>query len=172
MTPAPGASELSRPIDLRQVVDGPVDIVATPEERAALAKRFGLVAIDKMEARVTLETGDDAIEARGRLTAQIVQSCAVSGDDLPAKIDEPIRLRFVPEQAIEAEELELEEEQLDEIAYSGSGFDLGEAVAQSLALAIDPYAVGPNAEQARKDAGISDEASSGAFAVLAALKKS
>ena len=29
-----------RPIDLRQVVDGPVEIVATPEERAALAKRF------------------------------------------------------------------------------------------------------------------------------------
>ncbi len=51
-------------------------------------------------------------------------------------------------------------------------FDLGEAVAQSLALAIDPYAVGPSAEQARKDAGLGDEAASGPFAALAGLKKS
>ena len=60
---------------------------------------------------------------------------------------------------------------LDEIPFEGHVFDLGEAVAQSLALAIDPYAVGPNAEQARKDAGIGDEAASGPFAALAALKK-
>jgi hypothetical protein len=44
-------------------------------------------------------------------------------------------------------------------------------VAQSLSLAVDPYAAGPNAEQARKDAGLGDEAASGPFAALAALKK-
>ena len=171
MTPAPSAPELSRPIDLRQVVDGTVEIVATSEERAALAKRFGIVAIHKLEARVMLAAGDDAVEARGRLIADIVQSCAISGDDLPAKIDEAVRLRFVPEKTIEAEEIDLEADQLDEIEYTGTSFDLGEAIAQTLALAIDPYAVGPNAEQARREAGISDEASSGPFAALAALKK-
>lgn len=171
MTQVPGPPELSRPIDLRQVIDGSADVIATPDERTALAKRFGLVRIDKLEAHVTLATGDDGVDARGRLRAEIVQSCAVSGDDLPAKIDEPVRLRFVPEQTVVADEVELEADQLDEIEYSGTSFDLGEAIAQTLALAIDPYAVGPNAEQARKDAGISDEAASGAFAALAALKK-
>jgi hypothetical protein len=96
----------------------------------------------------------------------------VSGDDLAVTIDEPLVLRFVPEKKVTETEIELEERELDEIPYSGTAFDLGEAVAQSLALAIDPYAVGPNAEQARQEAGLSEEAASGPFAALAALKKS
>lgn len=167
MTPA----EFSRPIDRRHLVARPIRLEATAEERDALAKRFGLVAIHRLEAEMELVADGDAVDARGRLGADIVQSCAVSGDDLAVTIDEPLTLRFVPEQAIEEEDIELEESQLDEIPYDGDVFDLGEAVAQSLSLAIDPYAVGPNAEQARKDAGLGDEAASGPFAALAALKK-
>jgi hypothetical protein len=44
-------------------------------------------------------------------------------------------------------------------------------VAQSLALAIDPYIVGPNGRAVRKKAGLLDEAAAGPFAALAALKK-
>lgn len=166
------APELSRLVDLRQVIDKPVAIEASEAERAALARRFGLVRIDRLEAEVALVVDGEAIDAKGRLRAAVVQSCAVSGDDLAVAIDEPLVLRFVPEREITETEIELEERELDEIPYSGTAFDLGEAVAQSLALAIDPYAVGPNAEQARKDAGLSDQAASGPFAALAALKKS
>ena len=49
--------------------------------------------------------------------------------------------------------------------------DPGEAVAQSLALAIDPFAEGPGAEEARRRAGILSESAAGPFAALAALKK-
>jgi len=163
--------EFSRPIDRRHLTARPTRVEASADERSALARRFGLIAVDRLEAEVELIADGETIDARGRLTAEIVQSCAVSGDDLPVTVDEPLALHFVPEQKIEAEELELEEHQLDEIPYTGDVFDLGEAVAQSLALAIDPYAVGPNAEQARKEAGLSDEAASGPFAALAALKK-
>lgn len=164
--------ELSRPIDLRQVIDKPVAIEASEDERKALARRFGLVRIDRLEANVELAVDGEAIDAKGRLRAAVVQSCAVSGDDLAVAIDEPLVLRFVPEKEVTETEIELEERELDEIPYSGTAFDLGEAVAQSLALAIDPYAVGPNAEQARQEAGLSDQAASGPFAALAALKKS
>ena len=163
--------EFSRPIDRRQITAKPVRLEADAGECAALAKRFGLIAIGKLEAELALEADGDAVNASGRLSAEVVQSCAVSGEDLPVAIDEPLALRFVPEQTIEQEEVELQETELDEIPYTGETFDLGEAVAQSLALAIDPYAVGPNAEQARKDAGLADEAASGPFAALAALKK-
>ena len=95
------------------------------------------------------------------MTADFVQSCAVSGDDLPISIEEQITLRFVPAATLEAseedEEIELAEEELDEIAYEGTSFDLGEAVAQSLALAIDPYAVGPEADEARRRHGLVEE---------------
>ena len=163
--------ELSRLIDLRQVVANPVAVTATDDERKALARRFALVRIDRLEAEVALDVDGDAVNARGRLRAAIVQSCAVSGEDLAVSIDEPLDLRFVPEVAATAEEVDLKKSELDEIPYAGTSIDLGEAVAQSLALAIDPYLVGPNAEAARKQAGLLDEAAAGPFAALAALKK-
>lgn len=163
--------EFSRPIDRRQITARPVRIEANEAERAALARRFAIVSIGRLEAELELIVDGDAVEARGRLGADIVQSCAVSGEDLAVTIDEPLALRFVPEQPVEGDEIELETGELDELPYDGHVFDLGEAVAQSLALAIDPYAVGPNAEKARKEAGITDEAATGPFAALAALKK-
>lgn len=172
MTQADGFTpEFSRVIDRRYITIHPPQLVATPEERAALARRFALVSIARLEANVTLSVEGDVIEAKGRVVADIVQSCAVSGDDLPATIDEPLTLRFVPEVPIEDEELELEESQLDEIPYAGTTFDLGEAVAQSVALAIDPFATGPNADKVRKEKGLLDEGSAGPFAALLALKK-
>lgn len=166
-------SEFSRIVDLRHFPDRPQELAATPEECAALARRFLLVTVNSLSARITLTRYESAVSAVGRIHADIVQSCAVSGEDLPATIDEEISLRFVPEAPPGApdEEIELAEDDLDEIPYQDNAIDLGEAVAQSMALAIDPYAIGPQAKAARARAGIVDEAASGPFAALAALKK-
>jgi uncharacterized metal-binding protein YceD (DUF177 family) len=164
------APEFSRLVDERQLTPKPITIEATAEERGDLARRFGIVAIHQLQATLRLERAGEAVMARGRLSASIVQSCAVSGEDLPVRIDEPLALRFVPAKPVEAEELELEADELDEIEFEGHELDLGEAVAQSLALAIDPYATGPEAERVRKEV-LGDEAASGPFAALAALKK-
>jgi uncharacterized metal-binding protein YceD (DUF177 family) len=162
--------EFSRLVDARQVTAKPISIEATAEERKALARRFGIVAVHQLQATVRLERTGEALAGRGKLSAAIVQSCAVSGEDLPVQIDEPLALRFVPAAQPEDEEIELAAEDLDEIPFDGETIDLGEAVAQSLALAIDPYATGPEAERVRKEV-LSDEAASGPFAALAALKK-
>ncbi|WP_285713587.1 YceD family protein [Erythrobacter oryzae] len=177
MSGAPPLSELSRMIKTRPLAGGPVVIEASAEERAALALRFGLGAVEALRAEVALEQRPRAIRATGRLTATIQQPCAISGEDFPVAIDEPIDLRFVDEgqrPATEAEEIELEADDCDEIGYSGEMFDLGEAVAQTLGLAIDPYAEGPNADAARKAAGIVQEGEQlGPLAdLLAGLKKS
>ena len=165
-------TEFSRMVDRRSVNAAPLRLVADEPERKALARRFGLIAVDRLEAEVTLEADGEAVDAKGTLSAEIVQTCAVSGDDLPVRIEEPLTLRFVPEAPVTEEELELAEEQLDEIAYSGTSFDLGEAVAQSLALAIDPYATSPEADRVRREKGLAEEQASGPFAALAALKDS
>ena len=165
------APEFSRLVDERQITSKPFQLEASAEERGALAKRFGLVAIERLEATVAIERQGEALAARGKLSAAIVQSCAVSGEDLPVTIDEPLALRFVPAAPEPAEEeIELAESDFDEIPFEGHVFDLGEAVAQSLALAIDPYATGPEAERVRKEKGLSDEGASGPFAVLKGLK--
>mgnify|MGYP006139369497 CR=1 FL=1 len=60
--------------------------------------------------------------------------------------------RFVPEGSIEVaddEEIELASDSPDEIEFDGESFDVGEAVAQSLGLAINPYAEGPRADAVR-----------------------
>jgi hypothetical protein len=153
-------SELPRPIRTRPLPGGEVVIEADAAERAALAARFGLGAVDSLVATIALEQRPRAIRATGRLRAAIMQPCAISGEDFPVTIDEAIDLRFVEEHqrpVAENEEIELEADDCDEIEYAGEMFDLGEAVAQTLGLAIDPYAEGPNADAARRAAGIVPE---------------
>lgn len=181
MSEAAPAPEFTRPISLRQIVGHPVELEASDAERLALAKRFAITSVDRLSAQVSLDRKGDRIDAQGTLVADIVQACVVSGEDFPVHIEEDIGVRFVPEGSIHPAlqedgeiEIELDHSDLDEIEYAGETFDLGEAVAQSLALAIDPYAEGPNADAARKKAGIvSDDAPSGplAEALGAALKK-
>lgn len=164
-------SEFTRMIDLRGIGSEPLRLEASAEERAALAGRFALVAVKSFSAEVTLVPNGTKVTADGRIKAEIVQSCAVSGEDLAASIDEPVHLHFVPAiRASRPEEIELEAEELDEIEYTGTAFDLGEALAQELALAIDPFATGPAADRARQEAGLAGEAASGPFAALAALR--
>ena len=162
--------EFSRPFDVRQLDHRAVQLIADEGERAALAKRFGIVRIDRLEAEVVLERDGEALNATGTLEADIIQSCAVSAEDLPVEVREPLAFRFVPETGGHRpdEEVELDSDELDQIEFSGTTVDLGEAVAQSVALAIDPFLTGPDAEAARKL--LNDEGAS-PFAALAALKK-
>lgn len=165
--------EFSRPVDLREIGDKPLHLEANDAERRRLAGRFAITSIESLVADITLVPDGPVVRATGRLRAEITQQCAISGEDFPVSIDEAIDLRFVPPVGTHTpdEEIELDAEDCDEIEYEGTAFDLGEAVAQSLALAIDPFAEGPNAEAARKAAGLSDEAASGPFAALASLRK-
>lgn len=172
MSPLP-PPEFSRKVDIREIGDKPVHLSANAEECAALARRFGIVAIQRLEAEVSLEPRGQTIRATGTLFADIVQSCAISAEDLPLHIIEPLLIRFVPTRAAPRPqaEIELAAEDCDEVEYTGTTFDLGEEVAQSLAVAIDPFAVGPMAEEARRKAGLLDAKNSGPFAGLKDLKR-
>ncbi len=174
-------TELSRLVKTKGLPADLIVIEADAGERAALASRFGLPGIDSLLAEIALEQRPKAIRANGTLTAAIRQTCAISGEDFPATIQEVIELRFVEKGTIDPAldesselEVELEADDCDEIEYSGDEFDLGEAIAQTLGLAIDPYAEGPDADTARKAAGITREGEQdGPLAdALAALKKS
>lgn len=164
--------EFSHMIDIRQVNDTPLVLEPSEDERRRLAGRFGIAAIDTMRAELRLACDGAKVEAKGHLTAKIMQMCAISGEDFPVRISEPVALRFVPPlQAYQPdEEIEITADDCDEIEYEGTTFDLGEAVAQTLALAIDPFAEGPNADKARAEHRLGGDVASGAFAALAALK--
>ncbi len=167
------APEYSHLIDLRQITDAPVTLEPDADARRRLAGRFTIPAIAAMQATVQLLRDGERVTATGRLTADVIQACRVSAEDFPVRIDEAIHFRFVPPGSaiVPDEEVELTAEDCDEIVYEGTAFDLGEAVAQTLALAIDPFAEGPNADAFRAHHGLGEESLSGPFAALAALKK-
>lgn len=149
-------------------------VEASAAECAALSERFGLPAVHTLAAEVQFTPHGDAVDARGRIIASFEQRCAVSDEPFANTLEEPIAFRFVAALAPhgEAEEIEFAKDAPDEIEYAGASFDLGEAVAQSFGLALDPYAEGPNADTVRRETGLSDEDTpSGPFSALASLKK-
>jgi uncharacterized metal-binding protein YceD (DUF177 family) len=159
---------------LDQVRDGErLDLAADEPERKAIAKRLGLVSLDRLEAHVCLTRTGDAVRAEGRLLAALGQSCVVTGDPVAAHVDEPFTLLFTPEPPGGGldEELELGESDCDVVFYDGAMIDLGDAIADTLALSLDPYPRSAGAEAVLKEAGVLTEAQASPFAVLAKLRK-
>lgn len=165
--------EFSRPFRLDELGGAPraVSIAAEEAERAALATRFGLIGIERLEASAELAREGDVVTATGKLVAEVTQACVASGDPVPETIAEDFALRFVPAGAEEsAEEVELDEGDLDDIDYSGGSVDLGEAVAQTMALALNPFPRAASADAKLREAGVLGEEEAGPFAALKALK--
>ena len=153
-----------------------VEIEAGPDERSALARRFGLVSVGSLAAEAELTRSGEAVTAVGRLRAHVTQSCVASAEPVEAEVAEDFRVDFrpLPADGRPDEEIELGEGELDVIFYEDGAIDLGEAVAQTLLLGLDPYPRAPAAEAALKQAGVKSEEEarieSSPFAALAALK--
>lgn len=168
------APEFSRVIKLDAIGAGQsVTAAAEPAERAALAARFGLIALDRLEAEVNLERDGQAVLAEGRLVADAVQSCVATGEPVPAHVEEPFALRFLPAAAIEqGDEVELSDLDCDTLPHDGKAIELGEAIAETFALALDPYPRCAEAQDALRDAGVVDEeAARAASSPFAKLKR-
>ncbi len=165
-------SEFTHRLPLDRIRDGDrQDIVAEPAERTAIAERLGLLSLDRLEAHVVLARDGEKVRAMGRLKASLEQACVVTGDPVPAHIDEPFDLFFVPEPKAGAEEeVELSGGDLDTMFYDGAAIELGSAITDTLALALDPYPRSAAAEAALKEAGVLSEEEAGPFAALAALR--
>lgn len=158
---------------LDQIRDGErLDLVANEAERAAIAKRLGLPSVDRLEAHVTLAKTGNVVRASGRLGASLEQNCVVTNDPVPAHIDEPFEMVFMPEPAETSpdEEIELGESDCDVVFYDGAAIDLGTAIADTLALGLDPYPRSAGADAALKEAGVLTEEQTSPFAALAKLK--
>lgn len=165
------APEFSRRFSLAEIGSTPraVVIEADETERRALAKRFGLVSLDALAAEAQLRAVAAGIEAEGAIRAQVTQSCVATGVPLPAQIEEPFRILFAPDAGAESDEIELDAEALDSVTHDGLAIDLGEAAAQTLGLALDPFPRAPGADEVLKAAGVLQEGETGPFAKLKGL---
>ncbi len=152
--------EFSRTVRIDTLGSAPraMTIEADEAERAALAERFGLVSIESLVAEVALSRADEAVTAAGTLKAAVTQSCVATAVPVPATVEEPFTILFRPQpRGHSDEEIELSEHEMDVVFYDGAMVDIGDAVAESLSLGLDPYPRAPDAEAALRDAGVKSE---------------
>ncbi len=170
-TPPP---EFSRIVRLNEIGDGTRErtVEANAQERAALARRFGLLALDRLEARLHIVPEAKSWLLSGTLRADLAQPCVATGEPVPATLDLPFAVRFVRnlESGGDTEEVELSEEDCDLMELDGERIDMGETVAQSLALNLDPYPRAPDADAVLRKHGVLSEEDAGPFAALKGLK--
>jgi uncharacterized metal-binding protein YceD (DUF177 family) len=170
-------SELSRTYRIDTLGEAPraVSLAAEEKERAALAERFALLAVERLSAEAALTRTGETVVAAGTLSAAVVQACVATGEPVPAQVEESFRIEFRPHPDTgPEEEVELSEGELDTVFYEGGAVDVGEAVAETLGLALDPYPRSAAAERALREAGVRSEEEareeSSPFAALKGLR--
>ncbi|TVR98716.1 MAG: DUF177 domain-containing protein [Rhodospirillales bacterium] len=177
--------EFSRPLAVATVPPGgrSFRIEARADECEALARRFALLAIGAFSAEGTIQPQQQARRFRlvGRLRAEVVQQCVVTLDPVAASVDVGFERTYGANVADEwgghpppGEEVVLTlaaDADLAEPLMDGM-IDLGEAAAEELALALDPFPRRPDATfPGLTVAGAEEEAASNnPFGVLSALR--
>ena len=149
-----------------------IDFAADAAERQAIAQRLDLESLERFEGQAILSREGKRVHAEGRVLASLTQSCVITGDSVASAVDEAFAIDFIPEPAVDRadEEIELASDDCDTVFHDGAAIDLGAAVIDTLALALDPYPRSAGAKAALREAGVMSEEEAGPFAALAALK--
>lgn len=137
--------ELSRPLFVDKISAGGLQehIVARPAECEALAKRFGLIAISRLEAFINVDHAQSRmLQVTGYVHADVIQACVVTLEPVPAYVKEKFDILFAPPGLLKREGEgpmpDVGEADFPETIENGM-IDLGELAAQYLALGLDPY---------------------------------
>lgn len=125
-----------------------VHLEADERERAQLARLWQILSVNSLRAELQVARWKkDGVRVTGRVQAAITQACVVTLEPVEAAIDETFEQIFVPEGSKlariitnEAGEMLLDPEGPDlPESFTGDTIDVGEAVTEAVALAIDPY---------------------------------
>ncbi|KKX34320.1 DUF177 domain-containing protein [Rhizobium sp. LC145] len=125
-----------------------VHVEANERELEGLAKLWQVVSVKSLKADLqVVRWKKDGIRIKGRVEADIVQSCVVTLEPVEARLDEHFEQIFVPEDSKlarivtgETAEMLIDPDGPDlPETFSGDTIDAGAVVAEFAALAIDPY---------------------------------
>lgn len=160
--------EFSRPLTVDRVPKGGSTerLEADAKELAALARRLSLPAVHALAAELKAEPWrGGGIKLEGRLSADLEQVSVVSLEAFRRQVEFPVVRYFLPAAAA----AHAEGDDID--AIEAGHVDLGEVVAETLALELDPYPrkEGEEFAAATEDSPQPAEKSS-PFAALSGLK--
>jgi uncharacterized metal-binding protein YceD (DUF177 family) len=164
--------EFSRPVDMMRLPagGGHYEIAASDDERAALARRFGLLALPHLAAKIDITRMPGGFyRLAAELEAAPVQACVVTLEPISTRISERFTLLYGP--LDEAEDVILDGAAETVEALDDGIIDLGEAVAQQLSLALDPFPHAPDADVQNQGMSAGEPSRASPFAALAQLRK-
>lgn len=148
---------------------------AAPSERAAVARRLGILGIDRLAAELTVSNlGGRLYRVEGGWEAEVRQACVVTLEPVPARLTGRVQAAYeagAPAIGAGSSEIVVDPDAEDPAEpLPAEGLDLGELVVQELAVALDPYPRAPGAEIAAEYRPSEGGDDSGPFARLKALK--
>jgi uncharacterized metal-binding protein YceD (DUF177 family) len=148
LSPAP---EFSRVVSIARLGAEAAEhvITAGEGERAALAGRFGILAIERLAATVRLMRIAGGVRLEAALEAEVVQECVVMLEPFTSTVSDSFALVY--RRRVEVGEGTTIDVDVDE-PLLGDEIDIGEAVAQQLSLALDPYPRSPAAQSRMTEA--------------------
>ena len=153
-----------------------VTIVADSGQCAVLSERFGWVAVAHCSAVLAFVVRDTTIAISGSIRARVTQNCVATGEPLASAIDTAFSVQLVPRDQLNSDiglagaEIELDGDALDTIFYDQGRFALSEIIGEALALSVDPWPRGPDADRWLKQKGVKREDDVGAFGALSGLR--
>jgi uncharacterized metal-binding protein YceD (DUF177 family) len=158
-----------------------VHLEANEAERAALRDQWNVSDVLSLTSDLQIARWKkDGVKIKGRVQAKIVQACVVTLEPVESDIDEPVEAIFVPENsrlariaANDSGEMILDPEGPDlPDTFTGDTIDVGLAVTEYAALAIDPYPRKSGATfEERIESNQKDDVRPNPFAVLKDWKK-
>ena len=169
--------EFSRPIALDRIglKEKSYEISADAQERAALAERLRIPAVNAFDAtiRLRLTGGGTLVRLSGHIKAALTQICVVTLEPIPTAVEEDFSRVFSVDAGDEMAEvvIEMDEDDVPDPIEDGH-IDIGEAAAEHLALAMDPFPRSAGAAfDSPEEPSEEPEVKPSPFAGLAALQK-
>ena len=106
-----------------------------------MAQRFALLALDWLDAKVTLTPMAGFGRLAADFEADVVQACTITLEPVPSRLVESFTLTYGP--AEDEGEIVLDGDSETVEPLDDGVIDIGEAVAQQLSLALDPFPRAP-----------------------------
>lgn len=152
----------------------PVEARLEPDEtqRKAIARRLGLVALNRFEADVSLIPWLDGAELSGWIKADVTQTCSITAEPVESRIDAGFTVRLLPPGSpnitdtlgLEVD-IDAEAEDPPDLLESDT-IEVSDYLVEHLALELDPF---PRKEGAVFEPPV-DPTPLSPFAALAALR--
>jgi uncharacterized metal-binding protein YceD (DUF177 family) len=161
--------EFSRLVPLARLGSQPFcqQIEAAADERERLARRFDLVALDRLTATVSLRRqAGETVLLEAAFEAGFDQACVVCLGPVAGSVSQVFSLLYGPIDD-DLAEIELGGDEIVLEPLTGDAIDIGEAVAQELSLALPEFPRHPDAAIE----GLAEKPDESAFAALASWRK-